>query len=328
MGITAWLDPLASEPILSAYRTLAENGELTAHVAAFPMINPRNDPVQELAAFQKLRAKFAGLSDLTIPGIKVFADGVAEFPSQTAALTKPYRNSGKSGELLFDPARFAMLVTAADKQGLIVHVHAIGDLAVKESLNGIEAARKANGDTGLPHTLTHVQLVHPGDFIRFRQLGAIAALQLFWAEASGDTIELMKPYLDPEIYRWQYPARSMLDAGAVISGASDWPVSTPNVFWAIYQAETRKGSEGILDPGERMPRDAMLYAYTRNSAHTMNQLERIGTIAPGKQADFVLVDRDVTTVPIEELRDTKVLWTMFGGKMVWSAAAPENKKAN
>jgi predicted amidohydrolase YtcJ len=328
MGITAWLDPLASEPILSAYRTLAENGELTAHVAAFPMINPRNDPIQELAAFQKLRAKFAGVPDLTIPGIKVFADGVAEFPSQTAALTKPYRNSGKSGELLFDPARFAVLVTAADKQGLIVHVHAIGDLAVKESLNGIEAARKANGDTGLPHTLTHVQLVDPGDFIRFRQLGAIAALQLFWAEASGDTIELMKPYLDPEIYRWQYPARSMLDAGAVISGASDWPVSTPNVFWAIYQAETRKGTEGILDPGERMPRDAMLYAYTRNSARAMNQLERIGTIAPGKQADLVLVDRDVTTIPIEELRGTKVLWTMFSGKMVWSAAAPENKKAN
>jgi predicted amidohydrolase YtcJ len=327
LGITAWLDPMASEPIFAAYRTLAESGELTAHVAAFPVVNPRNDPVQELEAFQKLRSKFAGLADLTIPGIKVFADGVVEFPSQTAALTKPYRNSGKSGELLFDPARFAVLVAAADKQGLIVHVHAIGDLAVKESLNGIEAARKANGGSGLPHTLTHIQLVDPEDFIRFRQLGVIAAFQLFWADAGNDTIELMKPYLDPEVYRWQYPARSLLDAGAVISGASDWPVSTPNVFWAIYQAETRKGSEGVLDPGERMPRDAMLYAYTRNSARAMNQLERIGTIAPGKQADFVLLDRDVTTIPIEELRDTKVLWTMFGGKMVWSATAPENKKA-
>lgn len=328
MGITAWLDPMASEPILSAYRALAESGELTAHVAAFPMINPRNDPAHELAAFQKLRTKFAGFPDLTVPGIKVFADGVVEFPSQTAALTKPYRNSGKPGELLFDPARFAVLVTAADKQGLIVHVHAIGDLAVKESLNGIEAARKANGGSGLPHTLTHIQLVDPEDFIRFRQLGVIAAFQLFWADAGNDTIELMKPYLDPEIYRWQYPARSMLDAGAVISGASDWPVSSPNVFWAIYQAETRKGSEGVLDPAERMPRDAMLYAYTRNSARAMNQLERIGSIAAGKQADFVVLDRDVTTIPIEELRDTKVLWTMFDGKVVWSAVALETRKVN
>ena len=319
MGITAWLDAVVTEPSLSAYKSLAERGELTAHVAAYPVVNPRNDPTQELAAFQKLRAKFAGVPNLAMPGIKVFADGVVEYPSQTAALTKPYKNSGTSGELLFDPASFAVLVAAADKQGLIVHIHALGDLAVKESLNAIQAARKANGESGLPHTLTHVQLADPEDFIRFRQLGVIAALQLFWAEASGDTIELMKPYLDPEVYRWQYPARSLLDAGATISGASDWPVSSPNVFWAIYQAETRKGAEGVLDPEQRVPRAAMLYAYTRNSARALNQLDSIGTIAPGKQADLVLVDRDVMTVPVEEMRDTKVLWTMVGGKIVWSA---------
>jgi len=328
MGITAWLDAVANEPVLSTYKSLAERGELTAHVAAFPVVNPRNDPAQELAAYQKLRAKFAGVPELAMPGIKVFADGVVEYPSQTAALTRPYRNTGKSGELLFDPAQFAVLVTAADKQGLIVHIHALGDLAVKESLNAIQAARKANGNSGLPHTLTHVQLADPEDFIRFRQLGVIAALQLLWAEASGDTIEFMKPYLDPAVYQWQYPARSMLDAGATISGASDWPVSSPNVFWAIYQAETRKGPEGVLDPEQRMPRAAMLYAYTRNSARALNQLDRIGTIAPGKQADLVLVDRDVTTVPIEELKDTKVLWTMFGGKVVWDSAAASSKKTN
>ena len=328
MGITAWLDAVANEPVLSTYKSLAERGELTAHVAAFPVVNPRNDPAQELAAYQTLRAKFAGVPELAMPGIKVFADGVVEYPSQTAALTRPYRNTGKSGELLFDPAQFAVLVTAADKQGLIVHIHALGDLAVKESLNAIQAARKANGNSGLPHTLTHVQLADPEDFIRFRQLGVIAALQLLWAEASGDTIELMKPYLDPAVYQWQYPARSMLDAGATISGASDWPVSSPNVFWAIYQAETRKGPEGVLDPEQRMPRAAMLYAYTRNSARALNQLDRIGTIAPGKQADLVLVDRDVTTVPIEELKDTKVLWTMFGGKVVWDSAAASSKKTN
>ena len=325
MGITAWIDAVANEPVLSAYKSLADRGELTAHVAAFPVVNPRNDPAQELAAFQKLRAKFAAVADLAMPGIKVFADGVVEYPSQTAALTKPYRNTGKSGELLFDPARFAVLVTAADKQGLIVHVHALGDLAVKESLNAIEAARKANGNSGLPHTLTHVQLADPQDFIRFRQLGAIAALQLLWAEGSGDTIELMKPYLDPAVYQWQYPARSLLDAGATISGASDWPVSSPNVFWAIYQAETRKGVEGVLDPEQRMPRAAMLYAYTRNSARALNQLDTIGTIASGKQADLVLLDRDVTTIPAEELRGTKVLWTMVGGKMVWTAAIDDKK---
>jgi len=326
MGITAWLDPLADAAVLSTYRSLAERGELTVSaVAAFPQVNPRNDPSQELATIQKLRKEFQGVPHLTIPGFKIFADGVVEYPSQTAALTRPYKNTGRSGDLLFDSARFSELVTAADKQGLIVHVHALGDRAVKETLNAIEAARKANGNTGLPHTLTHVQFADPEDIPRFCQLGAIAALQLFWAEASQDTIELVKPYLDPAIYEWQYPARSLLDAGATISGASDWSVSSPNVFWAIYQAETRKGPEGVLDPNQRMPRDAMLYAYTRNSARAMNQLEKIGSIAPGKQADLVLVDRDVMTVPVEELRDTKVLWTMVGGKTVWSAPLPEIK---
>jgi hypothetical protein len=321
LGITAWLDPMVNATILSTYRSLAERGELTVSmVAAFPVVNPRNDLVQEIAAVQKLRKEFEGVPHLTIPGFKIFADGVVEFPSQTAALTKPYKNTGRSGDLLFDPARFYELVTAADKQGLIVHVHALGDRAVKETLNAIEAARKANGNSGLPHTLTHVQLADPEDFPRFGQLGAIAALQLFWAEGDKDTIELMKPYVDPSLYQWQYPARSLLDAGATISGASDWSVSSPNVFWAMHRAETRKGPEGVLDANQRMPRDAMLYAYTRNSAIAMKQLDKIGSIAPGKQADLVLLDRDVMTIPAEELLDTKVLWTMVGGKTVWSAA--------
>lgn len=319
LGITAWLDAVADPPFLSTYRSLAQRGELTVHVAAFPVVNPRNDPAKELEAVQKIRQEYANIPNLILPGIKVFADGVMEYPSQTAAMTKPYRNTGKAGDLLFDPARFAELATLADKQGLIVHVHALGDRAVKEALNGIEAARKANGNSGLPHTLTHVQVADPEDFPRFRQLGVIAALQLFWATAEPDTIELLKPYLDPDLYRWQYPARSILDAGGTISGASDWPVTSPNVFWAIYQSETRKGPEGVLDADQCMPREAMLYAYTRNSARALNQQDQIGSLAPGMQADLTLLDRDVLTVTPEEMRDTKVLWTMFGGITVYRA---------
>src|SRR6266566_2974905 len=316
LGITSWLDPLADESVVATYRQLSERGELSAHVAAFPQVFARK-PAEELARVQKLRQEFKGVPNLTIPGVKIFADGVVEFPSQTAAMSKPYRNTGKNGELLFDPARFAELAIAADKQGLIVHVHALGDQAVKESLNGIEAARKTNGNSGLPHTLTHVQFADPEDFPRFRQLGVIAALQLLWASAEEDTIELVKPHLDPALYQWQYPARSLLDNGAIISGASDWPVSSANVFLAMYQAETRKGPEGVLDASQRVPREAMLYAYTRNSARAMNEQDIIGSVTPGKQADLVLLDRDVLTVPAEELKDTKVIWTMVGGKTVY-----------
>jgi predicted amidohydrolase YtcJ len=315
LGITAWLDPLASDYVLKAYKLLADRGELTSQVVAFPQVLAK-DPAAELAGVQKTREAYKDVPNLHVSGIKIFADGVVEYPSQTAHLSKPYKNTGRNGDLLFEPEKFAELCIAADKQGLIIHVHAIGDGAVKAALDGIAAARKANGNSGLPDTITHEQFVLPEDFPRFRELGVVSALQLFWAEASNDTIEILKPYLDPDIYKWQYPARSILDNGGTISGASDWPVSTANVFRGIYQAETRKGSEGVLDASQDMPREAMFYAYTRNSARAMN-LESIGTIAPGKRADLVLLDRDVLTVSPEEMRDTKVLWTMVAGKMVY-----------
>jgi predicted amidohydrolase YtcJ len=317
LGITAWLDPLAGDDVLKAYKLLAERGELNSEVVAFPQLFAK-DPEAELAGVQKTREAYKDVPHLHVSGIKVFADGVVEYPSQTAHLSKPYKNTGRNGDLLFDPKKFAELCVAADKEGLIIHVHAIGDAAVRAALDGIAAARKANGNSGLPHTITHEQFVQPEDFPRFRELGVVSALQLLWAEASPDTIEILKPYLDPDIYKWQYPARSILDNGGIISGASDWPVSSANVFWAIYQAETRKGSEGVLDPSQAMPREAMFYAYTRNSARAMN-LDSIGTIAAGKRADLALLDRDVLTVSPEEMRETKVLWTMVAGKMVYRA---------
>ena len=317
LGITAWLDPLANDYVLRAYRMLADRGELNSEVVAFPQVFAK-DPAAELAGVQKTREVYKDVPHLHVTGIKIFADGVVEFPSQTAHLSKPYKNTGRYGDLLFEPKKFAELCVAADKQGLIIHVHAIGDAAVTAALDGIAAARTANGNSGLPHTITHEQFVQPEDFPRFRELGVVSALQLLWAEASPDTIEILKPYVDDGIYRWQYPARSILDSGGIISGASDWPVSSANVFWAIYQAETRKGSEGVLDASQDMPREAMFYAYTRNSARAMN-MDSIGMIAAGKRADLVLLDRDVLTVSPEEMRETKVVWTMVAGKVVYRA---------
>src|SRR3954471_4467465 len=315
LGITAWLEPSAPESALRSYKMLSEHGELNSEIVAFPRVLAK-DPRAELAFVHQRQQTYGNIPHLHITGIKIFADGVAEFPSQTAHLTKPYKNSGRNGELLFDQKTFNQLCIAADKEGLIIHVHAIGDGAVKAALDGIAAARAANGDSHLPHTLTHEQFIRPEDFPRFRELGVISALQLYWADAGNDTIEILKPYVDSSIYKWQYPARSILDNGGIISGASDWPVSTANVFRAIYQAETRKGKEGILDASQAMPREAMFYAYTHNSAKAMN-MDSIGTIGPGKRADLVLLDRDVLTIPPEEMRETDVLWTMVAGKTVY-----------
>ena len=329
LGITGWLDaavagavggdlPLTLEDpgALPVYRELARRGELTAHVAAYPVIRP-NDGVQQLDVVEALRKQYADVPNLTIPGPKVFADGVVEYPSQTAALTKPYLNTGKSMPVLFEPKSFNDLVVEADRRGMIVHIHAIGNLAVKLSLDAFGAARKANPNGTLPHTMTHLQFVDAEDVPRFADYRVIAALQLLWAVADPSTNEEVKPYIDPAIHARMYPARSLLESGATIAGASDWPVTSANPFQAIYQAETRAGPQGVLDAGQRMPREAMLFAYTRNSAKVLNQLDEIGSIANGKRADLVLVDRDVLTVPVAELKDAKILWTMFGGRIVY-----------
>jgi predicted amidohydrolase YtcJ len=331
-GITAWLDAAASgvvggdrpatldEPgYFPMYVELARRGELTAHVAAYPVIHP-DGGLQQLDVVQAFQRKYADVPNLVVPGLKVFADGVVEYPSQTAALTKPYRNNGRNTPLLFDPAHFNELVTEADRRGLAVHIHAIGDRAVKASLDAYAAARRANPDSRLPHAMTHLQFVDDEDVPRFAQLRVKAALQLLWAVADPSTNEDVRPYIDPQIYRTMYPARALLDAGTLIAGASDWPVSSANPFLAIYQAETRVGPQGVLDAAQRMPRLAMLYAYTRNAAQVLDQLGEIGSLAPGKRADFVLLDRDVLTVPAAELKDTKVLWTMLGGKKVYESA--------
>jgi predicted amidohydrolase YtcJ len=333
-GITGWLDAAVSGVVggsipasvddpgyLPVYQELARRGELTAHVAAYPVVQPDLGTPQ-IEVVEALRARFKDVPNLTIPGLKVFADGVVEFPSQTAALTKPYINTRRSAPLLFTPTKMNALVTEAARRGLNVHIHAIGDLAVKASLDAFEAARKAVPESALPFSLTHAQFVDPEDIPRFAQLHVIAVLQLLWATANPDSVEKVKPYIDPDIYRWMYPARSILDTGGEIAGASDWFVSSPNPFWAIYVAERRSGRHsGLLDATQRVPREAMLYAYTRNSAHALDQLDEIGSLAPGKRADLVLVDRDVLTVPAEELLNSAVVWTMFGGKVV-SGQAP------
>lgn len=330
LGITAWMDPAAnaspgeglfslqptekSYGILPAYKALADKGELTAHVAAL-LVAPATAKPGDLDVLDKVRQHFSGTPNMTFPGIKVFADGVLEFPAQSAALLGHYHNSEKPGELLIDPAHFGELVSAADQRGWIVHVHAIGDRAVRETLNAFEFARKQT-DSGISHSITHLQLVHPDDFPRFKALNVIASMQLIWATADGYTVDLIKPYLDESIFRYQYPAESLLKAGATLAGASDWPISPPSPWEAIYQAVTRVGPGGVLGEAERVNREAMFYAYTINAARTIGLAERIGTLEKGKQADFIVLDRDVFEVSDADLKGTKVLETYFGGKKV------------
>ncbi|MDE3739757.1 amidohydrolase [Pseudomonas resinovorans] len=332
-GITAWMDPAANAApgeavfalkptektvgVLPVYKALANKGELNAHVAALLVANPKSRPA-DLETLDKVRQQFQGIPNLSLPGIKVFADGVLEYPAQSAALIDPYNNSQKRGELLIDPAHFGELVSAADARGWLVHIHAIGDRAVRESLNGIEQARK-DRQSGNAHSITHLQLVNPKEFARFKPLDVTASMQLLWASGDDYTLDLVKPYVSAFAFRYQYPAHSLLSQGATIAGASDWPVSSPNPWLAIYQAVSRDGPKGVLNADERIDRETMLQAYTLNAARTIGLDKQIGSLTPGKQADFILLDRDVLSVPDKDLAETRVLKTWFAGREVFSA---------
>ncbi|MDH4562507.1 amidohydrolase [Pseudomonas sp. BN411] len=332
-GITAWMDPAAnaapgeaifalkptekSVGVLPAYKALADKGELSAHIAALLVANPKSRPA-DLDTLDKVRQRFQGIPNLTLPGIKVFADGVLEYPAQSAALIDPYNNSQKKGELLIDPAHFGELVSAADARGWLVHIHAIGDRAVRESLNGIEQARK-DRQSGITHSITHLQLVNPKEFARFKPLDVIASMQLLWASGDEYTLDMVKPYVSAFAFRYQYPAHSLLQQGATIAGASDWPVSSPNPWQAIHQAISREGPKGVLNADERIDRETMLQAYTLNAARTIGLEQRIGSLSAGKQADFIILDRDVLSVDDKDLAETRVLKTYFAGREVFSA---------
>lgn len=332
-GITAWMDPAANAGpgealfsrapgsmgtgVLPAYRALAEAGELSAHVAALLVASPRSD-AEDLDRLGQVRDQFLGVPNLSLPGIKIFADGVLEYPAQSAAVLEPYRNSGLYGEMLLTREGLRTLVDAADARGWLVHIHALGDRAVRESLDAFDAAR-ARRDSGVAHSITHLQLVDPADRPRFARLGVIAVMQLHWAEMDNYLLDLVKPYLNEQAFMAQYPARSLQKQGAVIAGASDWPISTANPWEAMHHAMTRQGQGGGLNPAERLDATSMLLAYTRHAAQAIGLADRIGTLQPGKQADFIVVDRDVLEADAEALGQTQVLATYFGGRQVYAA---------
>ncbi|MGL6163328.1 MAG: amidohydrolase, partial [Aeromonas veronii] len=268
-----------------------------------------------------LQQQFQDAPDVKLVGIKILQDGVIEYPSQTAKLSEPYLNRpGYSGKDDLDKQRFNELIRTADAHQLIAHFHAIGDRAVRESLDAIAYARAHNQDHRLLHSITHLEVVSPASIARFKPLNVAASMQLLWAGKNVATTLLLEGKVPPALLARLYPAGSLLQSGAIIAGASDWPVSSPNPFLAMYTAITRQGELGLLPPAsEQISRQAILQAYTLNAAKVIGREKEIGSISAGKSADLILLDRNLEQVASEEIKETKVLWTMFKGKQVYSA---------
>jgi predicted amidohydrolase YtcJ len=329
-GITSLLDAFVTPAEAAVWRKLYDSGTLPMRVRmAIYVSNPSDDSDEAVARL--VDAARRGNVDpdfLRSDLVKVFADGVMEYPAQTAAMLSPYLDaSGQPtkdvGALYFDPDRFKNLVTKLDAAGVSVHVHAIGDRAVRSTLNAFAAARAANGNKDNRHQIAHLQLVDPADFPRFKELGVIADMQLEWAKREPATEDPLEPYLGPGRYRYLYPAGSLHEAGAMLIGGSDWDVSSYNPFRAFQTAVTRAGGTGQkpLNIEERIPLTTAIDSYTINAAFAMKQDATTGSLEVGKRADLVVVDRDILTINPETIGDTKVLLTYLDGRLVHSEAS-------
>src|SRR4249920_3198638 len=328
-GITSLMDAFVTPAEEAVWRKLYDTGRLPMRVrTAIYVADPSDDSDEAVARLVKVSKDSDVDPDFLHAGVvKVCADGVMEYPAQTAALLSPYLDeNGKptthSGELYFDPRRFARLVQKLDAAGLTIHVHAIGDRAVRASLDAFAAARAANGDKDNRHQIAHLQLVDPADFPRFKELGVIADMQLEWAKREPATEGPLEPYLGLERYKYVYPTGSLHRAGATIIGGSDWDISSYNPFRAFQTAVTRAGGKGQrpLNIDERIPLETAIDAYTINAAFAMKQDRTTGSLEAGKRADLVVLDRDILTINPETIEDTKVLAIYLDGRLVHSAS--------
>jgi predicted amidohydrolase YtcJ len=263
---------------------------------------------------------------LRADAIKIFADGDIEYPSQTAALLEPYldesgRPTQNRGPTYYLQPHLNQIIAAADAAGLTVHIHAIGDRAVRSALDAFAYTRTQNGLRDNRDQIAHLELIDPQDFPRFKELGVIANFQLLWARRGPYIVEGTLPYLGAERDRHLYAARSLLDAGALIAGGSDWGVTSFNAFIAMEHAVTRceaRGSEPLL-PEQSIPLQAIVDAYTINAAFALKQERTTGSLERGKRGDFIVLDRDIFALDPFELHSTKVLLTYLDGRQVYAA---------
>ncbi|WP_439593687.1 amidohydrolase [Microbacterium sp.] len=331
-GITAWQDAIvgsygdAGDPG-PAYLRAADQGTLTARVVGAIWWD-RSKGLEQIPSLIERREKYRG-GRFAATSIKIMQDGVAE--NFTAAMLEPYCDghghfTDNSGISFVDPAILNEAVPLLDAEGFQVHFHAIGDRAVRECLDAVEHAIRRNGRSDHRHHIAHIQVVHPEDIPRFRELDVAANMQSLWATLEPQMIELTLPFLGAPRDAWQYPFGDLLRSGAVLAAGSDWSVSTPNPMAAIHTAVNRTAAPGYEEgeydaflPEQAIDLATSLTAYTAGSAWVNHLDETTGTIEVGKFADLAVLDRDPFAGPADEIGATRVLQTFVEGERVYAA---------
>jgi predicted amidohydrolase YtcJ len=327
-GVTSFIDAWVGREDYEAYQALDRAGELSARVRTSLTFESGFARHYGDEWEQVLEARNDYESDrINHDSVKLFLDGVLE--GETAALLEPYVGMhGHRGELILTPEQLNEAVVRFDSMGLQVHMHAIGDRAVRAGLDAVEAARRQNGASDNRHHISHLQMIHVDDIERFASLDTTANFQALWAYPDEWIMELNLPVVGEERVQGMYPVASVERAGGRIVGGSDWNVSSANPLEAIETAVRRQDvferAGPVLNENERVSLASMIDAYTINAAWLMHQEDRTGSIEPGKRADVVVLDRDLFEIPATAINEAQIVMTLLEGEAVYKNQAMNN----
>ncbi len=312
-GVTS-VNEMADASSFEVFQELARHGRLTTRVNVYI-------PITEVGTLTRLKLKSPfGDDALKLAGLKGFADG--SLGSATAFFFEPYTDTPSTSGLLhgqmFPEGIMEERILEADRAGLQVAIHAIGDRAVSLILDIFERVAAANGPRDRRWRIEHAQHLRPADIERFGRLGVVASVQPYHAIDDGRWAERK---IGPERVKTTYAFESLRKAGAKLVFGSDWTVAPLDPILGIYAAVTRRTLDG-KNPGGWVPEEKVsvetaVQAYTVDGAWTQFAEDLKGTVAPGKLADLVVLDRDIFAVPPEEIGSAKVRLTVFGGRIVF-----------
>ncbi len=317
LGITGVHDTGIDIRDAEVYISMADDGELGLRIYAM-----LSDAGENLDAMREPLRRY-GNDRLDISAVKIYADGA--LGSRGAALIEPYSDDVENRGLPFHTAdELAALVRRANKWGFQVSIHAIGDLGNKMALDAFERVQ-AGRPSPLRNRIEHAQVIALDDIPRFAELGIIASMQA--THATSD-MNMAEDRVGPDRIKGAYAWRRLLDSGAVLAGGSDFPVEFPNPFYGLHAAVTRQNRDNMPEGGwyidQGLSRAEALHSFTLAAAFAAHQEGRLGSIEPGKWADFIIIDRDYFKIPAAEIDNIRVLETWVAGKRVYSATEGEN----
>jgi predicted amidohydrolase YtcJ len=320
-GITSVIEPGVDENLLEPILNLADQNDLDLRVVtSLSPINWQPGVFDDgVYAFLEQRESWRR-PNIDVDSVKIYMDGVIEYG--TSPLLEPYADTDYgSGEFFYEQQQVNDYFTRFDAMGLQVHVHAIGDAAIRRALNGFQAMREANGMSDNRHHIVHLQLIHENDVPRFAELDITATFQSLWAYPDPAALALDVPMLGEERTYEMYPIASVHNSGGRIAGGSDYWVTDLNPLQAIEVAVTRQDpytNDGpVLNGNEAVDLATMIEAYTINGAYLMKLDDVQGSIEVGKRADLIVLDRNLFEIPAHEINEASVTLTLFDGRIVY-----------